>query len=105
MALERTTMAWTRTSTSLIAFGFTIYQFLQHRVDEHYRTVASPWSVGMLMIGAGLVCLVLAVYQERRELAVLRKEDPGVRRTLTTPLVTAIAILGIAAFVTVGWRV
>ena len=34
LALERTLMAWIRTCTSLIAFGFTIYQFFLLSIDE-----------------------------------------------------------------------
>jgi len=38
LALERTLMAWTRTSTSLIAFGFTIYQIFRYlSTSERFR--------------------------------------------------------------------
>ncbi|NLF32655.1 MAG: DUF202 domain-containing protein, partial [Planctomycetes bacterium] len=30
LAAERTLLAWTRTSLALVAFGFTIYKFLQY---------------------------------------------------------------------------
>jgi putative membrane protein len=33
MSMERTLMSWVRTSTALIAFGFTIFQFL-HRFNH-----------------------------------------------------------------------
>ncbi len=37
LALERTLMAWTRTSTALIAFGFTIYQIFFRYLSENER--------------------------------------------------------------------
>ena len=33
MSIERTLMSWVRTSTALIGFGFTIFQFL-HRFNQ-----------------------------------------------------------------------
>jgi putative membrane protein len=61
LANERTLMAWIRTSTSLIAFGFTIFKFFQYlATQEHRHTVVSPWIVGMTMILIGLTGLALA---------------------------------------------
>jgi putative membrane protein len=47
LANERTLMAWIRTSTSLIAFGFTILKFFQYlATQEHRHTIVSPGSSG-----------------------------------------------------------
>ena len=34
LAHERTLMAWVRTATSMISFGFTIYKFFQFQADK-----------------------------------------------------------------------
>jgi putative membrane protein len=64
MSMERTLMSWVRTSTALIGFGFTIFQFL-HRFNqtpgikpaEHPWT---PWVLGLALIGTGIVALTIA---------------------------------------------
>jgi putative membrane protein len=60
LASERTLMAWIRTCTSLIAFGFTIYQFfLYQQTNERLRRepIVSPEVFGVLMIFVGLTAL------------------------------------------------
>lgn len=104
LALERTTMAWIRTSTSLIAFGFTIFKFFQYQAEQNHRTVVSPWVVGMVMIGIGLIALTLAWFQHRQEAAALRAKDPHLPYSLAGVMAGLIAMLGVLAFVTVAWR-
>jgi putative membrane protein len=45
LAQERTLMAWIRTSTSLIAFGFTIFKFFQYLATNERRRepILSSW--------------------------------------------------------------
>jgi putative membrane protein len=75
LASERTLMAWIRTSTSLIAFGFTIFKFFQYlATQEHRHTVVSPWIVGMAMIVVGLTGLALASVQHRHQMKALKAE-------------------------------
>ena len=75
LANERTLMAWIRTSTSLIAFGFTIFKFFQYlATQEHRHTIVSPWIVGMAMILIGLTGLALAWIQHRQQLKALKAE-------------------------------
>src|ERR1700752_5106484 len=52
LAHERTLMAWIRTCTSLIAFGFTIYQIFRYlSTSERLRApLVSPQIVGVAMI-------------------------------------------------------
>ena len=48
LAHDRTLMAWVRTSTSMISFGFTIYKFFQFvqndRSAQHAETLLEPVS-------------------------------------------------------------
>ena len=56
LAAERSLMAWIRTALSMIAFGFTIYKFLQAIQQQStvpvYRPNA-PRNVGLLLVGIG----------------------------------------------------
>lgn len=69
MALERTLMAWVRTSVGLIGFGFTIVQFFQRFRDMAGVAAPSrpeaPRYLGLALISAGVVTLLIAVAQYR----------------------------------------
>jgi putative membrane protein len=98
LASERTLMAWIRTSTSLITFGFTIFEFFQYlATDEHRETVVSPWLVGMVMIVIGLVGLVLAWIQHRQEMKSLRAQIGVMPYSLSGVMAALIAGLGVLA--------
>ena len=67
LSLERTLMSWVRTSVSLIGFGFTIVQFF-----ERFGNMAgvgqaanpqAPRYLGLAMIAAGILALVISVWQ------------------------------------------
>ena len=69
LALERTMMAWVRTATALIGFGFTIVQFFERLnniegVDPATRPFAARY-VGLVLIAAGIVALVVSAVQYR----------------------------------------
>src|SRR5262249_30453816 len=68
MAVERTFMAWMRTSVSLIGFGFTIVQFFQRLWDEGGpgRHPEAPRDFGLALIAAGVVSLAISAYQYRQ---------------------------------------
>lgn len=106
LASERTLMAWIRTSTSLIAFGFTIFKFFQYLAESENldRPVVSPWVVGMALIVIGLVALVLAWFQHRREIRVLTSDAGDMPFSLAGLISALIALLGILALVVVAWR-
>jgi putative membrane protein len=105
LASERTLMAWIRTSTSLITFGFTIFKFFQYLGStEHRETVVSPWIVGMVMIVIGLVALILAWVQHRREMGALRAQVGGTPYSLAGIMAGLIAGLGVIALVIVALR-
>jgi putative membrane protein len=79
LALERTMMAWVRTATALIGFGFTIVQFFERLnsmegVAPAMRPAAARY-VGLVMIGAGVVALVISVMQYRAALRYLWHGD------------------------------
>ncbi len=63
LAAERTLMAWVRTSLSMIAFGFTIYKFLEVMREESKvlsRHPQAPRNLAIALIGIGTFALVVA---------------------------------------------
>ena len=77
LAHERTLMAWVRTATSLISFGFTIYKFFQYLRESKTATpqgLIGPREFALMMITIGIVALILATIAHRRSLAALRAE-------------------------------
>ena len=102
LANERTLMAWIRTSTSLIAFGFTIFKFFQYlATQEHRQTIVSPWVVGMAMI---LVGLTLAWVQHRQQMKALQAEVDNMPYSIAGIMAGLIAVLGVIALVVVTLR-
>jgi putative membrane protein len=105
LANERTLMAWIRTSTSLIAFGFTIFKFFQYlATEEHRHTVVSPWIVGMVMILIGLTGLALAWIQHRQQLRALAVEAGPMPYSISGIMAGLIAVVGVVALVVVALR-
>ena len=107
LAHDRTLMAWVRTATSLISFGFTIYKFFQYLHEQQGtqpRGTFGPRQFGTLMILIGIVALVLATFQHRRDMKALRAHHPEVPYSLATILAGLISILGVLALLAVIFR-
>lgn len=107
LAHDRTLMAWVRTSTSLISFGFTIYKFFQYLSEKEQSStdrILGPRQFALIMIGIGIVALLLATFQHRRDMMTLRSQFPRVPYSLTTVLAGLLLLLGIVAFVAVVLR-
>ena len=68
-SVERTLMAWLRTATALIGFGFTIVQFFERfQGMPGVKTAAHPEApriLGIMLIGSGTIALVIAAWQYR----------------------------------------
>jgi putative membrane protein len=97
-------MAWTRTATSLISFGFTIYKFFQYLREGKPGADAGalgPRGFALLMIGIGLTALVLATVEHRQSMSALRTEYGTVPYSLATVVASLIAILGVAGLMSV----
>jgi putative membrane protein len=65
MSTERTLMSWVRTSTALIGFGFTIFQFFEHfnqmpgvAPPRHANT---PRTLALSLIAIGIVAVIVAI--------------------------------------------
>lgn len=107
LAHDRTMMAWIRTSASLISFGFTIYKFFQYLRDKGESMEArifGPREFALALIATGLLALVFATIQSRRELTVMRKHYAHVPYSLANLVAGLVGLLGIASFLAVIFR-
>jgi putative membrane protein len=75
LAVERTMMAYLRTSVSLIGFGFGIVQFVNNvRQISGGDTVRYPnahWYLGLALIFCGILAAVFSTWEYRRMLRYL----------------------------------
>ena len=65
MGADRSLMAWIRTALSMVGFGFTIYKFLQGYAasSSAFGVAAEPRTVGLFLIGAGMVSITLGILE------------------------------------------
>jgi putative membrane protein len=102
-------MAWIRTATSLISFGFTIYKFFQALREQNVITPHPEHLIGsrgfaLVMIMVGLVALVLATVQHRRDITALRAHYPDFPYSLATMIAILVAGLGLLGLLLVLFR-
>ena len=102
LAHERTLMAWVRTATSMISFGFTIAKLVPNRDNGRESWILDTHTFASIMIGVALVALTFAAIQHRREMRTLRAQY-GDRVPYSNAMLVAslVAAFGILAFVAV----
>jgi len=99
LAHDRTMLAWVRTATSLITFGFSVYKFFSIEITDLQPSVLiGSREFALIMISIGLLSLVMATIQHRRDRSNLKMRDPDVPRSQSAVLAALIAILGLLAF-------
>lgn len=98
LALQRTLMAWVRTATSMIGFGFTIYKFFEERPPRPSAILTSR-DFAILMIGFGIVALILASVQHELDVRTLKGLTSRKRLSISLVLSLLVAFLGAVAFV------
>ncbi len=116
LAIERTLMAWVRTCTALIGFGFTIVQFFERLattpgVSEALRPQA-PRYLGLALIGAGIAGLLISIVQYRKLIAYLDTGFPGIAampdavasKTPLQAVALSLVVIGIFAFGAILFR-
>lgn len=108
LSLERTLMSWMRTATALIGFGFAIVQYLNYLRQIPGANPAylprAPQFLGLALIAAGVLGLLLSIWQYRWTLrylgsgsyaAIAGMKQDGMR---SGALAAAILLLGIGLF-------
>jgi putative membrane protein len=107
---ERTMLAWVRTSTSLITFGFGIQQFFRATRGPEFSDLLGPRTFGLTMIVIGLLALLLSALQHRSAIEALklsypeREHYPAISRSSARLLGILIALLGLLAIVSALFR-
>ena len=103
LAHERTLMAWTRTATSLITFGFTLYKFFEYLHERgeaaHGPQLFGARTFGLIMIGIGVFTLIVASVQHQMQMRHLKAHYPSAPFSLALLLAALIACLGILGFI------
>ena len=99
LADERTLMAWIRTATSLISFGFTIYKFFAFEAGNGLRQhrLLSPRAFGMMMIGTGLAALLLGAFDHVKSTRLLRNEFGIAHRSTAIIVAAIVSVMGLLA--------
>jgi putative membrane protein len=105
-AYERTMMSWIRTATSLITFGFSVYKFFQLEAESSVRQnrVIGPRQFALVLVSIGLISLLLATIEHRRNIRALSAQYSGHRWSLAVVVAALISILGILALVAIIFR-
>jgi putative membrane protein len=103
LAEERTLMAWIRTATSLITFGFAIYSFFAipsgagHGLTSRHLG-AQMFSLGLIVMG--LIALLAAVIQRRAAMREMKAIYPTLSRFSSGEVIAVlIGLLGLFAIV------
>jgi len=108
LAYDRTLMAWIRTSTSLITFGFSIYKFFAYLVDGDdtplANTMFGPREFALVMISIGLVTLAIAAIQYRNSLQLLERQFGEKYKSLAGTLAAFISVMGLGVLIVVLLR-
>ncbi len=116
LALERTLLAWARTSVSLIGFGFTIVQFFDRLGTlpgaAPARFPDAPRYLGLLLILCGILGLAVSLWQYRKIMLYMRSGSfaviagvPGEGSyTPGVAVVVALLLVGVFAFSSVVFR-
>jgi len=99
-------MAWVRTATSMISFGFTIYKFFQFEAGKGApvtRGLLTPREFALIMVSIGLVALLLATLAHHREVRGLA-DHLGKRRSLAVIVAGLVSLFGLAVLLSALFR-
>jgi putative membrane protein len=109
-AADRTLMAWMRTSTSMISFGFSIsklFETLKPITSPAHEILndKGPFAVGALLIVLAIVFLVSASIEYQLELKRLGRESGQVLPVSTAQVAaTGMSLLGMVALANLLWQ-
>jgi putative membrane protein len=116
LSADNTLMSWIRLATTLIGFGFTIVQFFERFAQSPNVKPAIaphfPRYLGVALMFAGVLCLVIAIWQYIRFVEYLHAGEFGriaikSRLPANKPalsIAVLMALIGAAALITVVFR-
>jgi putative membrane protein len=103
LAAGRNLMAWTRTSLSLISFGFTVYKLLhswQVQGTNPAIRASVPRNLGLLLIGLGTFPLIMVIVEYWKSMRQIGQTPTFIAKIPSFVLASAILVLGLFLFVT-----
>jgi inner membrane protein YidH len=103
---ENTMMSWIRTATSLITFGFSIYKLFQIEapIAKSRNYLIGPREFAIALVCIGLLSLVLATLENRRNIRALGAQYAGRQRSLSVLVAALLSLLGIIALLAMIFR-
>ena len=99
VAYDRTMMAWIRTAISLLTFGFGIYKFFEIGTGRQQGMShrIGPREFGLAMVSIGLISLLIAAFDNKRNISRLQAYAHITHRSKATLLAVLIGFLCILA--------
>ena len=106
LALDRTMLAWVRTTLSMVSFGFGTVAFFRtlyhlHPEPETHRLHVTAVVFGLALLAIGLLAMALAGQAQRADIEVLiRGQVPRLRQwPLTLTVTLLLLVLGVLGFI------
>ena len=105
MAADRTLMSWTRTSLSLLSFGFTIFKILQ-AFQEEGKLVRTdiPRDAGLFLTAMGTFAMVMGTLEYWQTLKVLHQQRIFGRPRAPLIMAMIMSVSGVLLFVSILWK-
>jgi putative membrane protein len=106
LAHERTLMAWVRTATSMISFGFTIYKFFQFDIAKEApvrRNLLTPRDFALIMVSIGLLSLLGATISYRQDIRDIKALMKG-RHSIAEMIAWVVSGFGILVLLSALFR-
>ncbi len=104
LALERLQLAWLRTAITFVALGFTAYRYYLSRVEDGKEQLLSYLNgngIGKFLIFVGLLGLLQATLQHRRNCAKLKIYYPSMPYSISMIQSYFVLAFTLALFVSV----
>ncbi len=105
-AYDRTLMAWMRTATSMISFGFTLYKFLQVEMDRAAlpTRLVGPREFALTMVVLGICSMLFGTVEHWQNLRSLRAQGAEARWSKSGLIAGLVSLMGLVALFLILFR-
>ncbi len=100
MSIDRTLMAWIRTSLSMIGFGFTLAKVFRSLAQQNVfvrgpaGTVWSAEAIGIALLSLGVLALIAAIFSHRHDMKQLVSTGLKPQFSLAVGVASVLALVG-----------